>query len=353
MAVQKSLRLADVAGLLELPLRGDGSMWLQGLAALDSAGPQQLSFLANAKYRRQLADSAAGAVILHPDMVGDALAARPDMGVIVADNPYLAYARASALFDPTEKPRAGVHPSAVLVSDQVHPTASIGANCVIEMGAVIGEGTVIGAGTVVGRNSRIGKHCLIHANVSIYHGVTIGDDCILHSGVVIGGDGFGFAPSAEGWVKIHQLGGVRIGSRVEVGANSCIDRGALNDTVIGDGVIMDDFTMIGHNVQVGDDSAMAACSQIAGSAVIGKRCTLAGNIGVVGHIHIADGVHLTARSLVTKSISEAGSYSSGGSPLMESTQWRKNTARLAKLDDLYRRVQAMEKQLRTLHEEEK
>ncbi|WP_372861216.1 UDP-3-O-(3-hydroxymyristoyl)glucosamine N-acyltransferase [Spongiibacter sp.] len=352
MAVQKSLRLAEVAGLLNLPLHGDGDKWLQGLAALDSAGPQQLSFLANVKYRSQLNSSAAGAVILHPSMVDDALAAKPDRALIVADDPYLAYARASALFDPVEKPRAGVHPSAVLESDNVHPSASIGANCVIEVGAEVGEGSVIAAGTVIGRDSRIGKHCLIHANVSIYHGVSIGDHCVVHSGVVIGGDGFGFAPSSVGWVKIHQLGGVRIGSRVEIGANSCIDRGALNDTVIGDGVIMDDFTMIAHNVEVGDGTAMAACSQVAGSAVIGKNCTLAGNIGVVGHIHIADGVHLTARSLVTKSIDKAGSYSSGGSPLMESNRWRKNTARLAKLDELYRRVQAMEKQLRTLHEDE-
>ena len=352
MVEQKSLRLADLAGLLGLPYEGNGNLVLSGMAALGNAGPSQLSFLANAKYRGQVAETAAAAAILHPEMVLHAQKVKPEMAIIVADNPYLAYAQASALFDPLEKPRAGIHPSAVVVSEDVHPSATIGANCVIEEGATIAEAAVISAGTVVGRGSRIGRYCYIHANVTIYHGVSIGESCVIHSGVVIGGDGFGFAPSDQGWVKIHQLGGVRIGNRVEVGANSCIDRGALNDTVIGDGVIMDDFTMIAHNVEVGDGTAMAACSQVAGSAVIGKNCTLAGNIGVVGHIRIADGVHLTARSLVTKSIDKAGSYSSGGSPLMPSAQWRKNTARLSKLDDLYRRVQAMEKQLRTLHEDE-
>jgi len=351
MAEQNSLRLADLAGLLKLPYEGDGNLVLTGMAALDNASSSQLSFLANAKYRSQLAETAAAAVIIHPDMVSHANDMRPEMAVIVSANPYLAYAEASALFDPLEKPRAGIHPSAVVMSENIHASASIGANCVIEEGATIGENVVISAGTIVGRGSSVGKCSYLHANVTVYHGVSIGESCVVHSGVVIGGDGFGFAPSKQGWVKIHQLGGVRIGDRVEVGANSCIDRGALNDTVIGDGVIMDDFTMIAHNVEVGAGTAMAACCQVAGSAVIGKNCTLAGNIGVVGHIRIADGVHLTARSLVTKPISEAGSYSSGGSPLMPSAQWRKNTARLSKLDDLYRRVQAMEKELRTLHEE--
>ena len=351
MADQKVMRLAEVAGLLGLSLHGDGQRQVRGMAALDSAGPDQLSFLANAKYRRLLADSRAAAVIVHPDLLAEAQAADADRVVLTAENPYLAYARASALFEPLQRPLAGVHPSAVVESDQVHPSASIGANCVIEAGAEVGEGVVIGAGTVIGRGSKIGKYSYLHANVTVYHGVSIGDECIIHSGVVIGGDGFGFAPSPAGWVKIHQLGGVRIGDRVEVGANSCIDRGALNDTVIGDGVIMDDFTMIAHNVEVGEGTAMAACSQVAGSAKIGKHCTLAGNIGVVGHITIADGVHLTARSLVTKSIGQPGSYSSGGSPLMDTAKWRKSAARFGKLDELYRQVQALEKQLQELSKE--
>ncbi|WP_417765192.1 UDP-3-O-(3-hydroxymyristoyl)glucosamine N-acyltransferase [Spongiibacter tropicus] len=351
MPDQKVLSLAEVAGLLGLSLHGDGQRQVRGIGALDSAQADQLSFLANAKYRRLLAETQAGAVIVHPDLLAEAQAADDDRVILVSDNPYLAYAKASALFEPLEKPRAGVHPSAVVESDQVHPSASIGANCVIEAGAEIGEGTVIAPGTVIGRGSQIGKYSYLHANVTVYHGVSIGDECIIHSGVVIGGDGFGFAPSKDGWVKIHQLGGVRIGNRVEVGANSCIDRGALNDTVIGDGVIMDDFTMIAHNVEVGEGTAMAACNQVAGSAKIGKHCTLAGNVGVVGHIQIADGVHLTARSLVTKSIDQVGTYSSGGSPLMETARWRKNSARFGKLDELYRQVQALEKQLKKLHED--
>ena len=340
MPDQKVLSLAEVAGLLGLSLHGDGQRQVRGIGALDSAQADQLSFLANAKYRRLLAETQAGAVIVHPDLLAEAQAAGDDRVILVSDNPYLAYAKASALFEPLEKPRA-----------QVHPSASIGANCVIEAGAEIGEGTVIAPGTVIGRGSQIGKYSYLHANVTVYHGVSIGDECIIHSGVVIGGDGFGFAPSKDGWVKIHQLGGVRIGNRVEVGANSCIDRGALNDTVIGDGVIMDDFTMIAHNVEVGEGTAMAACNQVAGSAKIGKHCTLAGNVGVVGHIQIADGVHLTARSLVTKSIDQVGTYSSGGSPLMETARWRKNSARFGKLDELYRQVQALEKQLKKLHED--
>lgn len=351
MAEQKSLRLAELAGLLELPFHGDGNLLLRGLAALDSAGGDQLSFLANPKYRSQLADTQAAAVILHPDMADYARGLRPEMAVILAENPYLAYARSTAVFDPLEKPRAGIHPSAVVASDAIHPSASIAANCVIEEGAEVAEGAVISAGTIIGRGSRVGRNSYLHANVTVYHGVSIGEACTIHSGVVIGGDGFGFAPSAEGWVKIHQLGGVRIGDRVEVGANSCIDRGALNDTVIGDGVIMDDFTMIAHNVEVGEGTAMAGCCQVAGSAIIGKRCTLAGNVGVVGHIRIADGVHITARSMVTKSIDKVGSYSSGGSQLMESGQWRKSSVRMSKLDDLFRRVQALEKQLKARDEE--
>lgn len=350
MSDQKVYRLADLAGLLGLAVYGDGQQEVAGIAALDSAGPNHLSFLANAKYRAMLATSQAGAVIVHPDLLAEAQQAA-DRVILTSDNPYLAYARASALFEPLEKPRAGVHPSAVVESEWVHPSASIGANCVIEAGARIGEGSVIAAGCVVGRDSEIGRHCYLHANVTIYHRVEIGDECVIHSGVVIGGDGFGFAPSKEGWVKIHQLGGVRIGKRVEIGANSCIDRGALNDTVVGDGVIMDDFTMIAHNVEIGEGTAMAAGNQIAGSAKIGKHCTLAGNVGIVGHISIADGVHLTARSLVTKSITQVGTYSSGGSPLMDTAKWRKNSARFGKLDDLYRQVQALEKQIRKLHED--
>ena len=346
MIAPKQLSLGELAQALGVDYRGDGSCMLTGIAPLNSAGPGQLSFLANRKYAAALATTRAAAVILPPAMA-DAFPG----GCLFADDPYLMFARASALFDPLERPRAGIHPSAVVMSDDVHPTASIGANCVVEADASIGEGTVLGPGTVVGAASRLGRNCYLHANVTLYHGVVLGDEVNIHSGTVIGGDGFGFAPSQEGWVKIHQLGGVRIGNRVEIGANCCIDRGALDDTVIEDGVIMDDQIMIAHNVVVGAGTAMAGCCQVAGSAIIGKRCTLAGNVGIVGHITICDGVHITARTMVTRSISEPGSYPSG-TPMMDSGQWRKSAARFSKLDELHRRVVALERQVKNQQQED-
>ena len=340
MSEAKSFSLAELAAVLELSFQGDAATRLIGIAPLATASVGHLSFLSNSKFKTVLQSSSASAVILHPELADDYAS-----NCLVATDPYLVYAKASALFDPLEKPLAGVHPSAVVAAEDVDESASIGANCVIEQGVVIGAGTVLGPGTVIGANSRIGKNCYIHANVSVYHGVSIGDDVNIHSGVVIGGDGFGFAASASGWQKIHQLGGVRIGSRVEIGANSCIDRGVLEDTVLGDDVICDDYTMIAHNVDVGDGTAMAAGCQIAGSAIIGKHCTLAGNVGVVGHIRLADHVHVTARALITKSILKPGSYSSG-TGMMETGVWRKNAARFAKLDDLFRRVMFLEKKLK-------
>lgn len=340
MSGQKTFSLAELAAALELEFRGQSDTLLEGIAPLGAAGPEQLSFLSNAKFKSVLQSTTAGAVILHPDLATDFAG-----NCLLSANPYLMYARASALFDPFTKPRAGVHPSAVVVAENIHNSVSIGANCVIEGDVEIAEGATIAPGVVIGRGSRIGKYCYIHANVTIYHGVSIGDECIVHSGVVVGGDGFGFAPGPNGWEKIHQLGGVQIGRRVEIGANSCIDRGALENTVIGNDVILDDQTMIAHNVIIGDGTAMAGCCQVAGSAVIGKNCTLAGNVGVVGHITIADNVHITARCLVTKSILQPGSYS-GVFGVTESAVWRKNAARFSKLDELYRRVAQLEKQLK-------
>jgi UDP-3-O-[3-hydroxymyristoyl] glucosamine N-acyltransferase len=340
MSAAKTFSLAELAAVLELDFQGDAATILAGIAPLATANNGDLSFLSNSKFKAALQNSSASAVILHPE-----LAVNYRGNCLLAADPYLAYAKASALFDPLEKPRAGVHPSAVVVAEDVDDSVSVGANCVIEKGAVIGAGTVLGPGTVIGANSRIGNNCYIHANVSIYHGVSIGSDVVIHSGVVIGADGFGFAASVQGWQKIHQLGGVRIGDRVEIGANSCIDRGALEDTVIGDDVICDDYTMIAHNVIVGNGTAMAGACQIAGSTVIGERCTFAGNVGVVGHITIADQVHITARALITKSIMKSGSYSSG-TGMMETSVWRRNAARFAKLDELFRRVMFLEKKLK-------
>ncbi|AKH70278.1 UDP-3-O-(3-hydroxymyristoyl) glucosamine N-acyltransferase [Spongiibacter sp. IMCC21906] len=332
--------VAELAATLDLPFRGQGDELLTGLAPLASAGKGELSFLSSVKFKSSLEQSAASAVIVHPDM-----ADLCPTNVLLSTNPYLSYARVSALFDAWQRPRLGIHPSAVVASDQVHPSASVGANCVIEAGAEIAEGCVIGPGTVIGENVRLGRNCLLHANVTVYHSVSMGDDCVIHSGTVIGADGFGFAPSDEGWIKIHQLGSVKIGKRVEIGANSTIDRGALSDTIIGNGVILDDQTMIAHNVEIGDNTAMAGCCQVAGSTKIGKNCTFAGNVGVIGHVEIADNVQITARSLVSKSIDKPGSYS-GGVIAMASNLWRKNFARFSKLDELHRRVVGLEKQLK-------
>ncbi|MEX1667466.1 UDP-3-O-(3-hydroxymyristoyl)glucosamine N-acyltransferase [Zhongshania guokunii] len=346
MSGRKTFSLAELAQALELEFQGEGETRLLGIAPLATANAGYLSFLSNIKFKAALQASSASAVILHPE-----IAVSYTGNCLLSFKPYLSYAQASALFDPLEKPRAGVHPSAVVVAEDVDDSVAIGANCVIEQGAQIGAGTVIGPGAVVGANSRIGTNCFIHANVTIYHGVSIADDVIIHSGVVIGGDGFGFAPSSSGWQKIHQLGGVRIGNRVEIGANSCVDRGALEDTVIGNDVICDDYTMIAHNVVIGDGTAMAAACQVAGSTVIGSGCTFAGNVGVVGHITIADQVHITARTLITKSILKPGSYSSG-TGMMETGLWRKNAARFAKLDELYRRVVSLEQQLKIQEKDE-
>ncbi len=335
--VQRSIQLGELARELGLEYRGDAARLLQGIAPLNSAEEGQLSFLSNPKMKHLLQETKAAALIVHTDLAVDC-----PVDCLLAENPYLAYAKASALFDPLDKPRAGIHPSAVVLSDQIHKTVSIGANCVIEEGVEIGEGAVISHGCVVGKDSKLGEYSYLHANVTLYHDVHLGRETVLHSGVVIGGDGFGFAPGSSGWTKIHQLGGGRIGDRVEIGAASTIDRGALEHTVIGNGVILDDQTHIAHNVVVGDNTAMAGCCQVAGSARIGKNCTFAGNVGVVGHITICDGVHITARTVVSKSIEVPGSYSSG-TVMMDSNLWRKNTARLPRLDELFRRVMALEK----------
>lgn len=334
-------RVADLAAALDLPFSGRGDELLTGLAPLASADSGELSFLANAKYKVQLSQTRASAVIVHPSMQAEC-----PTTAIIADNPYLAYARASAMFDPWQRPVAGAHISAVVLSDKVHPSASIGPHCVIEPGAEVGEGSVVGPGCVIGADARIGRHCLLHANVTLYHKVVLGDHCVIHSGVVIGADGFGFAPSQQGWVKIHQIGSVRIGSRVEIGANSSIDRGAIADTVIGDGVILDDQILIAHNVEVGSGTAMAGGCQVAGSTKIGKNCTFGGSVGVLGHLEIADNVHVTARSLVAKSLTESGAYSSGVSA-MEASVWRKSMARLGRLDEVFRRVMSLEKRLKS------
>ncbi|MQA52537.1 UDP-3-O-(3-hydroxymyristoyl)glucosamine N-acyltransferase [Pseudomonas piscis] len=334
------MKLGQLAEFLGATLRGNAEKEITGLATLQEAGPAQLSFLANPQYRKYLVDSQAGAVLLKAAeaeaYVGDAL--------VVAD-PYLSYARVSHFFDPKPKAPAGIHPSAVIADDaQVDPTASIGAFAVIESGARIDAGVTVGAHCVIGARSVVGEGGWLAPRVTLYHDVRIGKRVVIQSGAVLGGEGFGFANSKGIWNKIAQVGGVTIGDDVEIGVNTAIDRGALADTIIGNGVKLDNQIQIAHNVQVGDHTAMAACVGISGSTKIGKHCMLAGGVGLVGHIEICDNVFLTGMTMVTHSITEPGAYSSG-TAMQPAAEWRKSAARIRQLDDLARRLRQLEKRV--------
>jgi UDP-3-O-[3-hydroxymyristoyl] glucosamine N-acyltransferase len=331
--------LGEIAAYLNAELRGDPEVRIKGLNTLQNAEGGHLAFLSNPKYSKYLSVTRASAVILSEknamDYSGDCL--------ITAD-PYLAYALISEWFSHTGSRYSFVHPSATLdVSAKIAVNVYLGPNVVIEEDVVIGAGCRIESNTVVGARSKIGENAHISSNVTIYHDVTIGHSARLHSGSVIGADGFGFAPrSAGGWQKIHQLGGVTIGDNVEIGACTTIDRGALGDTLVGNGVILDNHVQIAHNAVVGDNTAMAAYSGLAGSATVGRNCILAGDVAIVGHVSVCDNVIFTARTLVTKSVTEPGSYSSGATPLMKTVDWRKNTVRIGQLDRLARRVKKLE-----------
>lgn len=332
------LTLGAVASEIGAECTGDASRVITGIHTLQQAGPSQVSFLANGLYRRYLKETRAAAVIVSAEF-----AAECPVPALVVGNPYLAYAKLSQHFSNLPRAVAGIHPSAVIAETaRIAPTASVGPNCVIAEGAVIGERTVLHAGVVIGEGSTIGCDCLLHANVTLYHGVIVGNRVVVHSGAVIGADGFGFATSPDGWVKISQNGGVRIGSDVDIGAGSTIDRGALGDTVLEDGVIIDNQVQIAHNVRIGKGTAIAGCTAVAGSTEIGERCTIAGGVGITGHLKITNGVHITAMSLISKSIETPGAYSSG-TAMGVTRDWRKNAVRFLQLDQLFRRVTELEK----------
>jgi UDP-3-O-[3-hydroxymyristoyl] glucosamine N-acyltransferase len=332
------IQLGQLAEFLGATLRGPAEKEITGLATLQEAGPGQVSFLANPQYRKFLATTHAAAVLLKPadaeGYAGDAL--------LIAD-PYLAYARISHLFDPKPKAAAGIHPTAVVAEDAfVDAAASVGPYAVIESGARIAAGVTIGAHCFIGARSTIGEGGWLAPRVTLYHDVRIGQRVVIQSGAVLGGEGFGFANEKGVWQKIAQIGGVTIGDDVEIGVNTAIDRGAMDDTRIGNGVKLDNQIQIAHNVQVGDHTAMAACVGISGSARIGKHCMLAGGVGLVGHIEICDGVFITGMTMVTRSITEPGSYSSG-TAMQPAAEWRKSAARIRQLDDMARRLQQLEK----------
>ncbi|MBX8563411.1 UDP-3-O-(3-hydroxymyristoyl)glucosamine N-acyltransferase [Pseudomonas cichorii] len=337
------IKLGQLAEYLGATLRGDQDKNITGLATLQEAGPDQLSFLANPQYRKFLVDARAAAVLLKPadaeGYTGDAL---------LVPDPYLAYARISHLFDPKPKAAAGVHATALIAEDaQVDPAASIGAYAVIESGARIGANVTVGAHCFIGARCEIGEGGWLAPRVTLYHDVRIGKRVVIQSGAVLGGEGFGFANEKGVWQKIAQIGGVSIGDDVEIGVNTAIDRGALADTRIGNGVKLDNQIQIAHNVQIGDHTAMAACVGISGSTKIGKHCMLAGGVGLVGHIDICDGVFITGMTMVTHSITEPGSYSSG-TAMQPAGEWRKSAARIRKLDDMARRLQKLEKIVETV-----
>lgn len=322
-----ALRLGAIVEQLGGELHGDAALMIEGLAPLDTASAQQLSFLSNPKYRQQLASTAAGCVIVGPQMQAEALARG---ACIVTENPYLYFARVTQLWRRTHRKAGGppIHPSAVIDPDaHVDPLAQIGPLCVVARGA------------------RIGAHTVLASRVTVGEDCVIGERCIVHPGVVIGADGFGFAPDGERWEKIEQLGAVQIGNDVEIGANTCIDRGALQDTVIEDGVKLDNLIQIGHNVRIGRNTAMAGCVGVAGSATIGANCTIGGSAGVLGHLTIADGVHVSSFTLVTRSIHKPGQYT-GFYPIDDNASWEKNAATLKQLHTLRERIRALEKEFK-------
>ena len=326
-----ALTLREIVAQLGGEAVGEVPQPLTGVATLDSAGPTQIAFLANPKYRARLATTRAGAVILGP---GDREAGR--MPRIVSDNPYAYYARTVALFHPPRAAKPGVHPTAQVAPDaRVGSGAEIGPFAVIEPGATVGEGASIGAHCFVGEGARIGAGTRLLPRVTVYEGCQLGARCIVHSGVVIGADGFGMARDAGRWIKIPQVGSVRIGDDVEVGANTTIDRGALDDTVVGDGVKLDNQIQVGHNVVIGPHTVIAGCTGISGSVTIGRDCMIGGAVGIVGHISICDGVTVSGFTFVTKSITEPGTYTSG-LPAMPHAEWLRNAAHLRHLDEVVR-----------------
>jgi len=332
--------LVQLSEQLGASLSGDPALVVHGLAALQDAVPGQLSFLANPQYRKYLATTRATAVLLT-----DADAEGFSGNALIVANPYLAYGQLSHLFDRKPVAITGIHPSAIIAADaQIDPAASIGPGVVIEAGVQIAAGVTLGAHCVVGARSQIGEGGWLAPRVTLYHDVRIGRRVVIQSGAVIGGEGFGFANEKGVWQKIAQIGGVSIGDDVEIGANTTIDRGALADTVIGNGVKLDNQIMIAHNVQVGDHTAMAGCVGISGSTKIGKHCMIAGGVGMVGHIEVCDNVFVTGMTMVTRSINEPGAYSSG-TAMQPASEWKKSVARLRQLDDIARRLQQLEKRL--------
>jgi UDP-3-O-[3-hydroxymyristoyl] glucosamine N-acyltransferase len=338
------VRIGDLAALLGGELLGDPGLTVVRIAALQTATPDSIAFLSNVRYKSQLTASNAGCVIVGPAMREPALARG---AAIVCADPYLAYARLTQWWVAQQRGivPGGVHASAVVESGAVlHPSASVGAQAYVARGAHIEAGAMIGIQSHVGEGAFVGAHTVLKPRVVLSSGCRVGARGIVHSGAVIGADGFGFAPHDGAWAKIEQLGAVVIGDDVEIGANSCIDRGALDDTVLEDGVKLDNLVQIGHNVRVGSHSAFAGCVGVAGSARIGRHCTAGGGAIILGHLELVDHVHITAATVVTRSILKPGQYS-GLFPFDDNASWEKNAATLKQLYTMRERLRALERAL--------
>lgn len=338
MGASMSVTLETLARELGAELHGAGDRVVTGLGTIGTAGAHQVTFLANPRYRSYLEQTRAAAVLLRVDQVEHC----PVAALVVSD-PYLAFARASHFFDQTPRPPAGVHPAATIdPSAHIGEGVSVGPNAVIEADVVVGAGAVIGANSVIGAGSELGPDCRIWPNVTIYHGVTIGARTTIHASSVVGSDGFGYAPGPEGWTRIAQVGGVRIGCDVEIGAGTTIDRGAIDDTVIGNGAILDNQIQVAHNVVIGEHTALAGKVGISGSTRVGAHCMIGGAAGIAGHLEICDRVQILGMSLVSRSITEPGTYGSA-LPIDRQGRYRRNVARFRHLDELHRRVRRLER----------
>jgi UDP-3-O-[3-hydroxymyristoyl] glucosamine N-acyltransferase len=332
------IKLGELAAQFDCELVGDPDRIIDNVAGLQNAGPTSLSFLSNPKFRSQLAGTQAAAVVVRAEDVDDSPTAS-----LVSDNPYADYARMATVIHPSPRYAAGVDASAaVAATAEVSPTAHIAANVSIGERSIIGDNVYVGPGTVIGCDCSVGDDCRLVASATLVRDVKLGLRCILHPGVVIGADGFGNAMTPEGWVKVPQLGGVRIGNDVEIGANSTVDCGAIEDTVIEDGVRIDNLCHIGHNVHIGAHTAVAGMSGISGSATIGKRCMLAGQSGIVGHIKICDDVVVSGKAVISKDITEPGVYA-GTFTAEPVGEWNRKVARFRRLGQLIERVNKLEK----------
>ena len=350
MSSSTGTRLSDLVERLGGQFTGAANLTVQGIAPLEFADSTRITFLSNPKLRKQASETQAAALVLKAADAELVRQAGYPGALVIVDNPYVWFARAAQWFEEQARvPLApGVHASAVVdPSARIAASAIIGPQVCIEADVLIGDHVRIDAGCFVGRGSSIGAQGRLHANVTVHHGCRIGERVIIYSGAVIGSDGFGFANEGGRWIKIPQTGGVEIGADVEIGANTCVDRGALSDTVIEDGVKLDNQIQIGHNCRIGAHTAMAGCVGVAGSAIIGRHCTFGGAAMILGHLTIADNVHISSGSMVSRSITEPGQYT-GFYPLAKNAEWERSAAIVKNLDSLRDKIRKLEKTIQTL-----